>query len=96
MLVWCPVEFLLYHNFFLVCRENRTKFIKEVSSDQTTLTYTQQKVFHFDAANSAAGLSEDDTICTVNLPLVVSLFVLSCVLFKTCMCTLVPMRLVIH
>ena len=43
-----------------------------MSSDKSTLTYTQQKVFHFDAANSAAGTSEDDVICTVNLPLVVS------------------------
>lgn len=59
---------------FLICREKRTKFVKDISSDGTKLTYTQQRIFHFDAADSAAGLSENDVICTINLPLVVSLF----------------------
>ena len=71
---------------FLMCRENRTKFVKGVSSDGTKLTYTQQRVFHFDTANSAAGLSEDDVICTINLPLVVSLFLCSTVVIYKGVC----------
>lgn len=51
-------------------KENRTKFVKETSDDKTKVTYTQQRVFYFDPANSAAGLSEKDVICTINLPLI--------------------------
>ena len=46
-------------------------FMKSDSSNE--LKYTQTKLFHFDRNLTAANLTEKDTICTINLALVVSM-----------------------
>ena len=56
-------------------RESRTKQFHGYSAGGTLLNYTQTKLFHFDSTHSGKGLKENDTICTINLPLVVSLSV---------------------
>lgn len=55
------------------CRETRTKRVMNVSSDGELLTYNQTRLFVFNQETTRAGLQENDTICTINLPLVVSL-----------------------
>lgn len=42
------------------------------STDQTLLTYNQTKLFFWDNSTSGEGLEETDTICTINIPLLVS------------------------
>ena len=53
-----------------MCREYRVKTLGEPKGDQ--ISYTQSKTFFFDANNSMSGATEDDVICTINIPLVVS------------------------
>ena len=55
-------------------REERKKFFQSVSPDGSQLTYNQSKLFFWDSATSGAGLQENDTICTINIPLLVALF----------------------
>ena len=64
---------LLPHSFLPLCRENRTKYFTGFSSDLKLLTYNQTKIFHFDNGTSGSGLNETDLICTINVPLIVSL-----------------------
>ena len=52
-------------------REVRKKTILNVSTDRSLLTYNQTRLFHFSQETSGEGLTETDTICTVNLPLIV-------------------------
>ena len=63
----------MWNVWFDAYRENRTKHFHGLSPDGSLLTYTQTKLFHFDSNKSGDGLQEADTICTINLPLVVSL-----------------------
>ena len=56
----------------LVCREYRTKVFLSTSPDGTELTYNQSKLFFWDNSTSGPGLEEDDIICTINIPLLVS------------------------
>ena len=51
-----------------------------ISEDGSLLTYSQTRVFHFSQNTSGPGLSEDDTICTINLPLVVSYYCVICII----------------
>ena len=53
-------------------RETRVKNVLNVSEDGSRLTYNQTRLFHFSPETSGEGLSEVDTICTINLPIVVS------------------------
>jgi len=53
-------------------REYRTKTFDDHSDDPDQIAYTQQKIFRFDENRTRAGLAETDTICTINIPLVVS------------------------
>ena len=46
--------------------------VLNISPDGSLLTYNQTRLFHFDQERTGEGLSERDTICTVNIPLVVS------------------------
>lgn len=55
----------------IVYRETRNKTIMEISSDGEQLTYNQTRIFVFSQETTGAGLQENDTICTINLPLVV-------------------------
>ncbi len=54
-----------------MCRENRTKYIQYLSDEE--LHYNQTKYFHWDGNNSFPNASADDTICTINIPMVVSM-----------------------
>ena len=54
-------------------REERKKTFLSVSPDGSELTYNQSKLFYWDSGTSGAGLLENDTICTINIPLLVSL-----------------------
>ena len=58
----------------LFSSEFRVKHFNEsdLLCNQTLLQYTQTKTFHFNQERSGEGLHEDDIICTINLPLVVS------------------------
>ena len=58
-----------------LCRETRTKDIINMSDDGELLTYNQTRVFHFNQDTTGQGLQENDTICTVNIPLVVRLMI---------------------
>ena len=44
----------------------------EISDDEEFLTYNQTRLFVFNQNATGPGLLETDTICTVNIPLVVS------------------------
>ena len=55
----------------LSIREERLKTFLYVSPDGTELTYNQSKLFYWDASTSGGGLQENDTICTINIPLLV-------------------------
>lgn len=57
---------------YLICSEHRAKTFTDASQDPDQITYTQQKIFTFDGNKSGEGLSDTDTICTINIPLVVS------------------------
>ena len=57
-----------YFDFY---RETRVKNVLNISEDGSLLTYNQTRVFHFSPETSGEGLSEEDTICTINLPIVV-------------------------
>ena len=57
---------------YLHCREYRSKQFLNTSSDDKRISYNQTRVFYFDESASKAGVAENDTICTINLPLVVS------------------------
>jgi lysosome membrane protein 2 len=50
-------------------REERKKTFLWVSPDDSELTYNQSKLFYWDSATSGARLRENDTICTINIPL---------------------------
>lgn len=60
-------------------REIRLKSFNESSLNwnKTRLTYTQVKSFHFNAETSGEGLHEHDTICTINVAMVVSMGVVT-------------------
>ena len=47
------------------------KNVLNISEDGSLLTYNQTRLFHFSPETSGDGLSEDDNICTINLPIVV-------------------------
>ena len=49
------------------------KTIMDISSDGELLTYNQTRLFVFSQETTGTGLQENDTICTINLPLVVGL-----------------------
>ena len=53
-------------------RETRDKTVLDISEDGELLTYNQTRFFVFSQETSGAGLQENDTICTINIPLVVS------------------------
>ena len=55
----------------MTCSESRTKEFIEFSEENDEVTYNQTKLFFFDPTISGEGLSEDDVICTINIPLVV-------------------------
>jgi hypothetical protein len=55
----------------IIYRETRVKNVLNVSADGSLLTYNQTRLFHFSLETSGEGLSEVDTICTINLPIVV-------------------------
>ena len=55
-------------------RETRIKTVLNTSADGSLLTYNQSRIFNFSPETSGAGLRETDTICTINIPLVVSAF----------------------
>ena len=69
-----------FKNFFCYFREYRNKYFNEsdLLEDETVLRYTQLKTFHFSSSTSQNGASEDDVICTINIPLIVSNHFLSC------------------
>ena len=52
-------------------RETRIKTVLDTSEDGSLLTFNQSRIFNFSPETSGAGLRETDTICTVNIPLVV-------------------------
>ena len=52
-------------------RETRIKTVLNTSADGSLLTYNQSRIFNFSPETSGAGLRETDTICTINIPLVV-------------------------
>ena len=58
-------------SFWSVYREYRRKQFIEFSPDQQFLKYNQTKVFYFDRDATDPRLSESDTICTINIPLIV-------------------------
>jgi hypothetical protein len=57
----------------IIYRETRVKNVLNVSADGSLLTYNQTRLFHFSPETSGEGLSEVDTICTINLPIVVGI-----------------------
>ena len=59
------------HVMFHYYRETRIKYVLDTSQDESLLTYNQTRLFHFSPNTSSPEVSEDDTICTINLPLVV-------------------------
>lgn len=54
------------------CREYRVKYFNHTNSTKDLLAYTQNKTFYFDPEASNSSVKEDDIICTINIPLVVS------------------------
>ena len=52
-------------------RETRIKNVLNTSKDGSLLTYNQTRLFQFSQNTSGEGLSEDDNICTINLPIMV-------------------------
>ena len=54
-----------------LCRETRIKTVFDTSADGSLLTFNQSRIFNFSPETSGAGLRETDTICTINIPLVV-------------------------
>ena len=60
---------------YIYNRETRTKDVLNISSDGTLLTYNQTRIFKYSQETTGAGLQENDTICTINLPLVVSILI---------------------
>ena len=56
------------------------KYYNESSfnTNETELTYTQLKTFHFAPNKSAPGLDQNDKICTINLAMVVRTCVRAC------------------
>ena len=55
-----------------LCREYRSKFFLSTSPNGTELTYNQSKLFFWDNSTSGPDLEEEDVICTINIPLLVS------------------------
>jgi lysosome membrane protein 2 len=53
-------------------REYRSKFFLSMSPNGTELTYNQSKLFFWDNSTSGPDLEEEDVICTINIPLLVS------------------------
>lgn len=53
-------------------REVRVKTALYRSVDGELLTYNQTRQFFFNQETTGEGLQESDTICTINIPLVVS------------------------
>lgn len=53
-------------------RETRVKTVLSISSDGELLTYNQSRLFEFSQETTRPGLQEADTICTINIALVVS------------------------
>lgn len=63
----------LHPNCFSHFREYRNKYFNESNllEEGKVLEYTQLKTFHFSPETSQENASESDTICTLNIPLVV-------------------------
>ena len=63
--------------FNLPNRETRKKTVLDGYSNDSLLTYNQIRVFDFSGETSGEELRENDTICTINLPLVVSTYTIT-------------------
>ncbi len=44
------------------------------TDNDSELSYTQRKIYHFNPLTSDDGLSDSDIICTINIPLIVRHF----------------------
>ena len=55
----------------MCCRERRRKYYLE-SDNSSVLNYTQTVHYHYDPYKSGDHLSEEDLICTINIPVLVS------------------------
>ena len=74
-------------------REYRTKDIAGFSDDKEQVTYTQKKVFYFDQDATGPNLTETDTICTINIPFIVSRNIWCfCVYVCVCVCVCVCVK----